>query len=48
MHLRQTGFIYSSCGPFTNSKGRIQKRGGDSRYIYQNELDKVIMEMSKN
>ena len=43
MHLRQPGFTYSACGPFSKSKERIQKfKGtGDSRYIYQNKLDKV-------
>ena len=25
MHLRQPGFTYSACGPFTKSKERIQK-----------------------
>ena len=25
MHLKQTGFTYSACEPFTKSKGRIQK-----------------------
>ena len=25
MHLRQPGFSYSVCGPFTKSKDRIQK-----------------------
>ena len=25
MHLRQPRFTYSDCGPFTKSKGRIQK-----------------------
>ena len=25
MHLRQHGFRYSACGPFTKSKERIQK-----------------------
>ena len=25
MHLRQHGFTYSSCGPFTKNKERIQK-----------------------
>ena len=25
MHLRQPGFIYSACGPFTKHKQRIQK-----------------------
>ena len=25
MHLRQPGFRYSACGPFTKDKERIQK-----------------------
>ena len=25
MHLRQPGFIHSSCGPFNKNKERIQK-----------------------
>ena len=25
IHLRQSGFTYSACGPFTKSKERIQK-----------------------
>ena len=25
MHLRQPGFTYSACGPFTKNKQRIQK-----------------------
>ena len=25
-HLRQPGFIYSVCGPFTKNKGRIKKK----------------------
>ena len=43
MHLRPSGFTYSACGPFTKNKERIQKfiETGDSRYIYQNELDKA-------
>ena len=46
MHLRQPGFIYSACGPFTKNKERIQKfkETGDSRYIYQNELDEACFE----
>ena len=36
MHLRQPGFTYSDCGPFTKNKERIQnfKETGDPRYIY--------------
>ena len=41
--FRQPGFAYSACGPFTINKERIKeiKEKGDSRYIYQNQLDKV-------
>ena len=36
MNLRQPGFTYSACGPFTKNKERIQKlkEMGDSRYIF--------------
>ena len=46
MHLRQTRFTYSACGPFTKNKERIQKikETGDSRYIYQNKLDKACFQ----
>ena len=41
--LRRPGFTYSACGPFTKNKERIQKfkETSDSRYIYQNELEKT-------
>ena len=43
IHLRQPGFTYIVCGFFTKNKNRFQKfKGtGDSKYIYQNELDEV-------
>ena len=46
MHLRQPGFTYSACRPFTKNKERIQKftETGDSRKIYQNELDKACFQ----
>ena len=52
MHLRQStlldksGFTYSACRPFTKNKERIQKfkEKGDSRYIYQKELDEACFE----
>ena len=46
MRLRQPGFTYSACWSFTKSKERIQKfkETGDSRYIFQNELDKVCFQ----
>ena len=46
MHLRQPGFTYSACGPFTKNKQRIQKfmETGDTKYIYRNELDKACFQ----
>ena len=46
MHLRQPGFTYSACGPFTKNKERIQKftERGDTSYIYKNELDKACFQ----
>ena len=46
MHLRQPGFTYSACGPFTKSKERIQKfkQTGNSRYFYRNGLDKACFQ----
>ena len=48
MNLRQPGFMYSACGPFTKNKERIQKfkETEDSRHIYQNELDKYCFNMT--
>ena len=42
-HLKQSGFAHSACGSFTKNKERIQKfmQTGDTRYIYQNDLDKA-------
>ena len=46
MHLKQSQFTYSACGPFTRNKERIQKfkETGDSRYIYRIELDKAYFQ----
>ena len=46
MHLRQPGFIYSACGPFTKNKERIDKfmTTGNADFIYRNELDKVCFQ----
>ena len=46
MHLKQPGFIYSACEPFTKNKQRIQifMETGDTNYIYRNELDKVYFQ----
>ena len=46
MYLKQRGFTYSACGPFTKNKKRIQKfkETGDTDYIYKNELDKACFQ----
>ena len=46
MHLKQPGFTYSACGPFTKNKERIQKfmETGDTNYIYRNEPDKACFQ----
>ena len=46
MHLKQPGFTYSACSPFNKNKEGIQKvkETEDSRYIYQNELDKACFQ----
>ena len=46
MHLKQPGFTYSVCGPFTKNKERIQKfnETGNTDYIYKNELDKACFQ----
>ena len=46
MHLKQPGFTYSACGPFTKNKERIQKfkETGDASYIYKSELNKACFQ----
>ena len=46
MHLRQPGFTYSACRPFTKNNQRVQKfiQAGDTNYIYKNELDKACFQ----
>ena len=46
MYLKQPGFRYSACGIFTKNKERMQKfkATGDSRHIYQNELDRACFQ----
>ena len=46
MHLRQPGFTYSACGPFTKNKEIIKniKETGDTDYSYKNEFDKVCFQ----
>ena len=46
MHLKQPGFIYSACGPFTRSKETIEKfiQTGNTDFIYKTELDKTCFQ----
>ena len=41
IHLKQPGFTYSACAPFTKNKERIEKfmQTGNTNFIYENELD---------
>ena len=43
MHLRQPGFTYSACDPFTKNKERVQKfmQTGNTDFIYKNGLGKA-------
>ena len=46
MHLRQPGFTYSACGPFTKNKERIENfmKTGNTDFIYKNELDRACFQ----
>ena len=46
MPLKQPGFTYSACEPFTKNKKRIQKfkETGDTDYIYKSELGKACFQ----
>ena len=46
MHLKQSGFTYSACGPFTKNKERIEKfmQTGNTNFIYKNELCKTCFQ----
>ena len=41
-HLRQSRFPYSTCWIFTKDKEEIQETG-DSRFAYQNKIDKACL-----
>ena len=46
MHLKQPGFTYSACGPFTKNRERIEKfmQTGKTDFISRNELDKACFQ----
>ena len=46
MHLKQPGFTYSVCDPFTKNKERIGKcmQTGNVDFIYKNHLNKACFQ----
>ena len=47
MHLKQPGFTYSACRPFTEHKERIQifKETEDTNNIYKTNLIRLVFNM---
>ena len=45
-HLKQPGFTYSACGPFTQKKKRIEKfmQTGNKDFICQNDFAKACFQ----
>ena len=43
MQLKQRGFTYSGCDPYTRNKEKIEKfmQTGNRDFVYKNELDKA-------
>ena len=41
MHLKQPGFTYSACGPFTKNKEFKNLKKQETQDISKNELDKA-------
>ena len=41
MHLKETGFTYSACSPFTKIKEKTEKfmQTGNTDFIYKNKLE---------
>ena len=46
LHLKQPGFTYSTCGPFTRNKESTEKlmKTGNTDFIYRNELEKACFQ----
>ena len=46
MHLKQPGFTYGACIPFTKNKEWIENfmQTGNTDFIYKNELDKACFQ----
>ena len=43
LHLKQPGFVYTACGPFTKHREKIQKlrETGNLKHLHRNELNKA-------
>ena len=43
LHLKQLGFIYKACGPFTKHRERIKnfRETSNVKHLYRTELDKA-------
>ena len=48
MHLKQAGFTYSACGPFTKNKERIEKlmQTGNQTLYTDMSLIKLVLNMT--
>ena len=46
MTLKEPGFTYSTCGPFTKNKERVEKfmQTGNTDFIYKNKLDQACFQ----
>ena len=46
LHLKQPGFTYNACGPFTRNKERIEKfmQTANTDFVYRNELDEACFQ----
>ena len=46
LHIKQLGFTYSACRPFTKNKERIQEfmQTGHRNQIYKNKLDEACFQ----
>ena len=46
LHLKQPGFTYSACGPFTRNKESTEKlmKTGNTDFIYRDELEKACFQ----
>ena len=47
IHLKQPGFTYSACGPFTKTKEQIQKfkETGDTKIFTKTNLIRLVFNM---